>query len=41
MNYDEVYMSVFTICNDEYFIEHNEILNEIEIRDIEKIGSYK
>lgn len=40
MNYDEVYMSVFTISNDEYFIEHNETLNEIEIRNIEKNRNY-
>jgi len=37
MNYEEVYMSVFNIGNDEYFIEHNETLNEIEIQEIENL----
>lgn len=39
MNYEEVYMSVFNIGNDEYFIEHNETLNEIEIQEIENLKS--
>lgn len=39
MNYEEVYMSVFNIDNDEYFIEHNETLNEIEIQEIENLKS--
>lgn len=39
MKYENVYMSVFTIENDEYFLEHNEILNEIEIQEIEKLKS--
>lgn len=37
MNYEEVYMSVFNIGNDEYFVEHNETLNEIEIQEIENL----
>lgn len=35
--YDNVYMSVFTIKDDDYYLEHNEVLNSSEIKNIEKI----
>lgn len=38
MNYQEVYMSVFNIDEDEYYIEHNELLNDNEIQKIKLLN---